>query len=367
MKIATIGGGLSGLFSSLKLAKYGCDMDLYEEHEQIGYPKHCTGLVSENTLKMLGDFGKACNDVSFNSIKFEFFGKGEIVFRPIYRIAHLDRVCLEKRIAQAFVEAGGRINLGRKATLVDKNHILVKDQLLRYDHILVAEGIRMTYSKMYLDELKKVKKIFGINVIYRAKNELDAIRVGFHPNIAEGFFYWIFPLSDETIEVGLGTEKPEHIEASLKTILRTHRFYNVKEVERYGGLIGVGPSASKQRIDSLTFLGDAFGLQKPLSGGGIYPIVKSTIDVKGKNCEESLLKLRKNTENISKELRKQLMTARLIQSNFFPFFGRTITGILGKVEIRDIEGLFDYDRHDLILPNLLLKIGKFAKEFKINL
>lgn len=366
MDIATIGGGIAGLFSSLKLTNSHCNVDIYEEHDKIGYPKHCTGLISESTLNMLGEIGRECAATYFSSISFDFFGKEKVLLMPKYKVVHLDRVCLERKIAEAILDAGGRIYLGKKASLAGNRNVKLGEDIHQYDHVIIAEGIRMKISRVYLDELKLVKKIFGLNVVVQAKNNLEEIKVGFHPKIAKGFFYWIFPLSNEKILVGLGTKEPFSINTSIKKILEIYGINAWKEIERYGGWIGLGPPASRQNVNSITFLGDSFGLQKPLTGGGIYPIVKSASNIEGKNCEESLKLLRKNTVIVSRELRNQVMIGRLIQSNWFPQLVRFITP-LNRIEIKDTEGIFDYDRHELILPNLLFKIKHLKKELKISI
>jgi len=366
LEIGTIGGGLAGLFTTLKLLNSGCEAEVFEEHRSIGYPKHCTGLVSESTLKMLGFEGKKCADAFFNEIEFVFPGKGSILFRPKYRIAHLDRVCLERSIAEAVLEKGGKINLGKRAVLSGDRVIKAGESSKTFDHILVAEGVRMSISGKLLSKLKRSKKIFGLNMVIRAKNDLEGITVGFEPNIAPGFFYWLLPLSDEKVLVGVGTEKPKFAEKSLEAVMRIHGIRYVWIEEKYGGWIGLGPPAARQRIASITFIGDSFGLQKPLTGGGIYPIAKSAALIGGRECQEAIIQLRKNTEEVSRELRRQLKLAKFAHSRSFYYITGKFLMKVGGIELKDDEGLIDYDRHELIIRNVFFNFADFIKEVNLK-
>src|SRR5215831_10490689 len=42
-----VGGGPAGLYCALLLAEAGFDVAVTEEHETLGIPTHCTGVVSD--------------------------------------------------------------------------------------------------------------------------------------------------------------------------------------------------------------------------------------------------------------------------------------------------------------------------------
>ncbi|MEM3463937.1 MAG: NAD(P)/FAD-dependent oxidoreductase, partial [Candidatus Bathyarchaeia archaeon] len=53
--VIIVGGGPSGSFTALNLAKLGAEkVIVFEEHSEIGVPCHCAGHLSINGLKSLG-------------------------------------------------------------------------------------------------------------------------------------------------------------------------------------------------------------------------------------------------------------------------------------------------------------------------
>lgn len=47
LDVLVVGGGPAGLYSALLLAEEGFDVVLLEEHEKLGTPTHCTGIISD--------------------------------------------------------------------------------------------------------------------------------------------------------------------------------------------------------------------------------------------------------------------------------------------------------------------------------
>src|SRR5436190_23452989 len=45
-----VGGGPAGLYAAWRLAQSGCSVVLCEEHEEIGQPSHCTGVLSAGSF-----------------------------------------------------------------------------------------------------------------------------------------------------------------------------------------------------------------------------------------------------------------------------------------------------------------------------
>jgi flavin-dependent dehydrogenase len=52
--IIVVGAGPAGSLAARRLAEKKYEVLVLEEHESPGVPQHCTGLVSEETLKMSG-------------------------------------------------------------------------------------------------------------------------------------------------------------------------------------------------------------------------------------------------------------------------------------------------------------------------
>ena len=51
--ISIIGGGPIGAYTAYLLAKAGEQVRIFEEHNKIGKPVQCAGIVSKNLFKVL--------------------------------------------------------------------------------------------------------------------------------------------------------------------------------------------------------------------------------------------------------------------------------------------------------------------------
>ncbi|MEY4095540.1 MAG: hypothetical protein RLZZ53_2739, partial [Acidobacteriota bacterium] len=53
LDVAIIGGGPGGLSAARRLAEGGWSVAVFEEHDQIGSPVHCTGVLAEDVIASL--------------------------------------------------------------------------------------------------------------------------------------------------------------------------------------------------------------------------------------------------------------------------------------------------------------------------
>lgn len=95
---AVVGAGFSGLSTARFLASRGCPTSLLEEHGRVGFPKHCTGIVSQDTLEAIGGPATRCYLHRYDAIVVEG-SRGNSFTVEKRGIAHiLDRVCLEEEL-----------------------------------------------------------------------------------------------------------------------------------------------------------------------------------------------------------------------------------------------------------------------------
>src|SRR5713101_9147939 len=114
-----VGAGPAGLYTALRTAEEGLDVVVLEEHAEVGFPTHCTGLVSgeTNSLYKIPDEvvlnrPSACLVVSPGGRVAELEDPGE-------EIAVLDRAGFDQSLAASVLEAGGVV---RTNSRVDHVH-----------------------------------------------------------------------------------------------------------------------------------------------------------------------------------------------------------------------------------------------------
>lgn len=176
----------------------------------------------------------------------------------------------------------------------------IANLILEAKVILAADGAQSRVrSQLGLASIDKAHHCAGLRQYYKGIKDLGPkgqLELHFYPEIAPGYF-WIFPLSEDEANVGIGmisqalsTEKiklKERLEHSLKHNPQIkERFVEAEALEKPQGF-GL-PLGSLKRTcsgDRYLLLGDAAGLIDPLSGEGIGNAIRS-----GRVAAEHLLK-----------------------------------------------------------------------------
>ena len=283
VRVGVVGGGPAGLLSSIALAREGVSAEVFEEHSQVGVPRHCTGLLSSETINSIRKITGGLSDdfliQAFREYVVKVVGRGEgIILKIPGKVYVTDRVLLEKELMNVAVSEGVEVKLkSRVNELSIKGRLRVSSSpdLRRYDLIILSEGAVMNYStslrlcgsRSYLRGLQSVVKVRG------SIPEHPIVYVG--REVSCNFFGWAVPYGEGRVIIGYADRK-----ASLDRLRGLVREY-MKDtgcmiggvVNFFGGLIPLvkpcNPISGK-----VIGVGDAIASVKPISGGGLYPIVK---------------------------------------------------------------------------------------------
>ncbi|MCE4610522.1 MAG: NAD(P)/FAD-dependent oxidoreductase, partial [Desulfurococcales archaeon] len=314
VKAAVVGGGFAGLATALELAKWGVKVDLYEEHREVGYPPHCTGIVSGKVVSWLGKAGRTSLREQFKEIKIAYKSRELAIIEPLDGVYRLDRVLLEKLLLDEGVSEGVEAMLGVKVTSVNPEGKLVAGGKARkyYDLVVIADGWRRSISsRLGLGGYKA--RLTGVNLVAESREDKvkpGEIRVEFWTSRSEGFFEWEVGLGPKLVLAGTASRNPSHAAAMVRD---AHGKYS-RVLSVYGGQVVLGPPQGPLRKGKVIVVGDAGGLTKPLTGGGLYPVTKML--VKGRRFFEKgsspLDALHNSLESIAKELRRHGESAKLV-------------------------------------------------------
>ena len=275
--IVVVGGGPAGSMSAAMLAK-AHDVVVLEDHNVSGTPLQCTGLVSPDVVKMSGVNPTVLNSFSKLNVHFP-----DGFIYPVdcksERAVLLDRSGLDRLLAEKAMDAGAEFRYSDRciSCKVSKDSVTtVTESGKEYDSQIVigADGHNSMVRRMVCSEPPRMQ-VRGIQLdVKHTFDDQDAIDVWLGSNIAPGFFAWTVPYED-TVRIGLCTEWSCGIPADfLQTFLRKAGLSESKVIQRSSGKVPIGLQ-SRTYSDRLLLLGDSAGQVKPISGGGLYPMMAS--------------------------------------------------------------------------------------------
>jgi len=264
--IIIIGGGPVGSYTASLFSKAGYNVSIFEEHNKIGEPVSCTGLVTpaiKRFIKISSDFlVNQTNTIRVHAPNGSCFEvrKKEIV---------VDRMAFDQHLADIAQDCGASIHLShcfvrreyKKAIVKDKNE--KKLIYLQPKLIIGADGPASTVSQAYGLNSPRTYKV-GIQALVKGSFDSDVYDV-FFGKVAPGFFGWIVPETSKLARVGVATA--DNAKAHFSRLLK--KTGHGKVLETHAGLI---PDYNREAIvkKSMAILvGDAATHVKPTTGGGI--------------------------------------------------------------------------------------------------
>lgn len=282
MRAGVVGGGPAGLLSSIVLSRSGVSVDVFEEHPQVGLPRHCTGLLSSETINSIRKIAVGLSDDfiirSFREYVVRVAGSNKFLTLKIPgRVYVTDRVLLEQELMEVATSEGVNVSLKSRVNgLSDDGQLVVTGNTSsrKYDLVILSEGAVMNHS-LSLRMCGRRKYLRGIQTVIRVKDhvpEYPLVYVG--GEVSSSFFGWAVPYRDKEVIVGYADRKVylNQLRKLIKTYLKDVGTEG-EEKSFFGGLI---PSVKpcKPVSGKVVGVGDSIASVKPLTGGGLYPITK---------------------------------------------------------------------------------------------
>ncbi|MFN7106376.1 MAG: NAD(P)/FAD-dependent oxidoreductase, partial [Pyrobaculum sp.] len=253
MHIAVVGGGPAGLAFASKIR----DVDIFEEHPQVGLPRHCTSLVSGRAAEGVVPRGIVLN--KYRELLVTNLEGQEIRFRVRGGIYLLDRPGRELWLAGQLPS----IRLNKKIGRVDGRYLYAVDgeRFGPYDYIIVAEGAARRLSKTF----GHVVRLPGLQVDIKSDVDMEGVTVVYNQKLSKAYFSWIVEIDRGIYRVGL---------ADLRNVVekldKLVKMVKGRPLDRpFGGGVLAGPPLRRLVHGRVILAGDTAGLVKPLSGGGI--------------------------------------------------------------------------------------------------
>lgn len=282
--VIVVGGGPSGLIAAHRIAKDGHRVLLLEEHKQIGIPDHCAGLISSSGLRKLGLHppaniienavrGARIHAPSNHSLTIERGKKEALV---------VNRQAFDKWLAERAQDAGVEIRTDSPVRDVSRRDGRYRIQtgegetsFVQEARVVVnAEGSRGVIArKLGLSQVPKSSKLPAYQYEVRDISlEPDFVEMFYGHQVSQGFFAWIIPLGEKRARVGIASRNQAKLR--LKSLMRSHPVISQRvrgmRVERgFGGIVLVGLPVTTTSAQGAMNVGDAAGVVKATTGGGI--------------------------------------------------------------------------------------------------
>ncbi len=373
MKILIVGAGPVGCYTAQLLKGMGFNPVLLEEHNTLGKPVHCAGIVSSEVLTLVKSYISE-KDIIRNKIdSFSIYTPWEDTFS-----IHKDKIAvvLDREKFDISLGEGLDIRFGERVISIeqkDDKYLVQTEQKKEFtaEAIIGADGSDSIVRKFLLnkhykneDDIKsRIYYYFGLQYSIRrysgeqliAPNE---IKVFFDADIP--FFIWIVPENDHSLRIGVLTDNGKRV---LDDFIK-EKGIDGKVEEVIAGKVPIGFIPTSK--DGVALVGDAACQIKPLTGGGLsYGLQSAKIladcikdgnlnsynDIWKRKFGQEIkfgLKARKIYENLDETQRAEVF--RLFKNNS-KFIGQVV----------------DFDHHSKLFieafknPKIFLDAGKLLK------
>ena len=266
------GAGPVGLYLAGLLEKSGLSVRLLEEHQKIGLPNHCSGLVSRN----LDSFVKPREEWIEHKVSGAVFKAASSELRLEKR--RTAAYVIDRTKFDAFLASGlhSKIKLGERVDSLKEGvsgHVQTDGMSVRtnkgfykVDMLIGCDGANSVVAKHFHSRPRKL--LMGVIGITPEENYSSDVEIIINKAHARDGFFWRIPRG-RTTEYGLFSSGADFL--TLENF-----FHHPKPLERRAGLIPIGPG--KTYFERVLLVGDAASMSKPWSGGGlIYGLTAARI------------------------------------------------------------------------------------------
>ncbi|MCC7007756.1 MAG: NAD(P)/FAD-dependent oxidoreductase [Acidobacteria bacterium] len=275
--VVVVGAGPAGSVTARRLAEAGHHVLMLEEHGTPGLPSHCTGLLGFDAF----DAFALPRDVILGEATSARFwgtaGHSVLVRSDRVRAAVIDRVALDRDLAERAGRAGVEIRTSARADRIDVGPRSVT-VAIRDGHAVTARVAVLACGANY--RFHKALQL-GVPPVFLQSVQLEtpfpeagSVEVRFGRNLAPAGFGWLVPLQRAGrwhARIGLmsQTRSRERFAALVGALCERAGLDPADMPEPRMKMLPLAP-ISRTYADRVLAVGDAAGLVKPTTGGGIF-------------------------------------------------------------------------------------------------
>ncbi len=349
MKVAIIGAGPIGCYAGYLLAKAGHYVSIYENHGQIGTPIQCTGLLTS-------DFDQF--NFPMDSFLVNTFSRIS-VFSPNHQLEIKQKeylVCrtrFDNFFADLAKNAGASIFVNHSFIRKEGNTLIIKDsqcaqeKKINPDLVLAADGPLSPTAKAYGFYYPKRENYFGIQATVKGNFDPTQFKAYFGEKVCPELFAWIVPESLTIARVGLAMRRNSR--EYFDTFMKEHHF---KALEIQAGAIPVYHPHQELKKDNCYVLGDAAGMVKATTLGGLVPGLKQA------EILADCLIHHKNYEKAIAPLARKLRLHLAVRKIFDKFSDKDWDRLVSFISQPKVQNIFERYTRDNPLPLVSMALLK---------
>ena len=285
-QVVIIGAGPVGGRLATELAARGVSTLMIEEHAEIGRPFQCAGLVNPPAMNMVN-----LQETILQNVDGALIHSPSGIMVPVGQDGRVrTHVVCRKRFDQGVVaqamEAGAHLWLLSKPldAEVKPDGVELKVERegeiidLKCDLLIGADGAH-SWTRRYFKMGRPKEMMIGFQAdVSGLEGKPNWLEMYTGKDVAPGLFAWVIPTGNDSHRIGVwsraqdleGRSVEQCYDALINHPLWAERFANVKEIARYCGPVPCGV-IRKPFKDRVMVIGDAAGMAKPTTGGGIGP------------------------------------------------------------------------------------------------
>lgn len=284
--VVVIGGGPAGSMTARLLADAGHDVLVLEEHPTLGAPVHCTGLMG---VEAFDEFDLPRDTILGEAGSARFWGAaGQSVSARSARIRAviIDRGRFDQQLGERAEAAGAEIRRGCRAETVsvDADAVTVttgpETPSIRARACVLACGASYRFHRtLGLGMPDEFLQSAQLETPFPARSEIE---VRFGNEVAPSGFAWLVPVIRDHVpyaRIGLmsATKSRQRFTALVARLCASVGIDPSRIAAPRLKMLPLGPVA-RTYADRVIAVGDAAGLVKPTTGGGIhYSLLSGTL------------------------------------------------------------------------------------------
>lgn len=284
--VVIVGAGPVGGRAATLLSEQGFRVLMLEEHTEIGRPFQCAGLVTPSAMNVVGGHETVLEEVDGALIHGPSGTLVPVGTEGVLRTYVVCRKRFDQFVVQQGMEAGATLWLDSVPLNAQANDDGVEVTVRKSGEIhhlhckllIGADGAHSWTRRTFkMGRPKELMIGFQTEVVgYEGRERWLEMYSG--SSIAPGFFAWVIPSGFGTHRIGLWSTADRlngrSIESCYQDLmdhpLWKERFANTSEIARYCGPVPSG-MVKKPVKNRVMLLGDAAGMAKPTTGGGLGP------------------------------------------------------------------------------------------------